>query len=108
MKIENDQLDDDYLLAREKLLTFGDLYLELPDEKPDRWLEQTCFYAEVLFTCYLHAPGDHPNRDAYLAKGRRLMDHAADRWPGTYTATKSLIMCFGNTGAYMKAISESE
>jgi len=108
MKLENGELDDDYRTAREKLLMFGDLYLELPDEKPNQWLEQTCFYAEVLFTCYLHAPADHPNRDRYFGQGQALMDRAQGRWPGTYMPTKSLIMCFGNTGAYMKAVSEGQ
>ena len=108
MKLENGELDDDYRTARRKLLMFGDLYLDLPDDKPNQWLEQTCFYAEVLFTCYLHAPADHPNRGRYFAKGQALMHTAEDRWPGTYMPTKSLIMCFGNTGAYMKAVSEGQ
>ena len=104
MKIERDELDGDYEKAREIMLAFGDLYLTLPDDRPGRWLEQTCFHAEVLFTCYLHAPKDHPNRLGYYARGKSLMDRAQSRWPGTYTSTKSLIMCFGNTGAFFKAL----
>lgn len=104
MKIENDEIDADYQKALDKMLIFGDFYLELPDDKPNRWLEQTCFYAEVLFTCYIHAPADHPNRERYFAKGQSLMDHAQTRWPGTYRATKTLIMCFANTGAFFRAL----
>lgn len=104
MKTERDELDADYEKAREIMLAFGDLYLGLPDDQPRRYLEQTCFYAEVLFTCYLHAPRNHPNRLSYYTKGKALMDHAQSRWPGTYTSTKTLIMCFGNTGAFFKAL----
>jgi len=56
--------------------------LALPDTKPHSSLEQTCFYAEVLFTCYIHAPQEHANRERYFAKGKALMDHAHNRWPG--------------------------
>jgi hypothetical protein len=104
MKVENGQLDADYQKALRKMLLFGDLYLTLPDEKANRWIEQTCFYAEILFTCYLHAPKDHPNRERYFAKGKALMDHAEGRWPGDYCPTKTLIMCFANTGAFHRAL----
>jgi hypothetical protein len=104
LKIENDELDADYQKALEKMLTFGDLYLTLPDDQPRQWLEQTCFYAEVLFTCYLHAPPDHPRREQYFARGQALMEQAQDRWPGRYCPTKTLIMCFGNTGAFFRAL----
>jgi len=103
MKAERYEFDSDYESVREAMLAFGDLYLTLPDDQPRRWLEQTCFYAEVLLTCYLHVPKDHPNRLSYYDKGKSLMDRAQNRWPGTYTSTKSLIMCFGNTGAFFKA-----
>jgi hypothetical protein len=103
-KLANGEGDGDYRKVQEKLLWFGDLYLTLPDDEPARWLEQTCLYSEVLFTCYLHAPRDHPNRERYLARGNALMDAAQGRWPGAYMPTKSLIMCFGNTGAYLKAL----
>jgi len=108
MKIENGQLDADYREALGKLLQFGDLYLTLPDDPPRRYLEQTCFYAELLFTCYLHAPQDHPHRERYYARGKVLMDHAQQRWPGTYRPTKTLTMCFANTGAFFRAIALRE
>jgi hypothetical protein len=104
MKIENGELDADYRKTRDALLLFGDLYLTLADDMPRRYLEQTCFYSEVLFTCYLHAPPDHPNRQRYFAKGKALMDQAQGRWPGRYCATKTLIMCFANTGAFFRAM----
>lgn len=104
MKIENGELDADYQKAVDKLLRFGDLYLTLPDDLPRRYLEQTCFHAELLFTCYLHAPKDHPNRERYFAHGKALMDHARQRWPGAYRPTKTLTMCFANTGAFFRAI----
>jgi hypothetical protein len=86
------------------MLRFGDLYLALPDTIPSQSLEQTCFYAEVLFTCYLHAPADHPQRDQYFARGKTLMDAARDRWPSSYRPVKTLVMCFANTGAYFRAL----
>jgi hypothetical protein len=104
MKLANGEEDADYRKALSKLLPVGDLYLTLPADKPAEWLELTCFDAEVLFTCYLHAPRDHPNRERYYARGKALMDAVQERWPGAYMPTKSLIMCFGNTGAYMKAL----
>jgi hypothetical protein len=104
MKIENAQFDADYQKTLDKMLLFGDLYLTLPDDKPQRYLEQTCFYAEVLFTCYIHAPPDHPRRERYFARGEAIMDQAQRRWPGTYRPTKTLIMCFANTGAYFRAL----
>ena len=72
MKIENDELDSDYRETLDKLLRFGDLYLTVPDDLPRRYLEQACFCAELLFTCYLHAPEDHPHRERYYAKGAAL------------------------------------
>jgi hypothetical protein len=36
------------------------------------------------------------------------MDQAQERWPGRYCPTKTLIMCFGNTGAYFRALAEKE
>jgi hypothetical protein len=104
MKTDNGEIDADYETTLAKMLMFGDLYLTLSDEKPRRYLEQTCFYAEVLFTCYIHAPRDDPRRTRYFAKGKALMDRAQDRWPGGYRPTKTLIMCFGNTGAYFRAL----
>jgi len=108
LKWENGEIDQDYQKALEKMLLFGDLYLTLPDDQPRRYLEQTCFYAEILFTCYLHAPPDHPRRERYFARGKALMDQAQERWPGRYCPTKTLIMCFGNTGAYFRALAEKE
>ena len=107
MKEANGEEDGDYRRALDKMLRFGDLYLTLPDDEPARWLEQTCFYSEVLLTCYLHAPRDHPNRGRYFARGKALMDAAEGRWPGSYMPTKSLIMCFANTGAYQRALDEA-
>lgn len=104
LKLENGELDADYERARAKLLQFGDLYLTLPDDEPQRWLEQACFYAEVLFTCYLHAPTEDPRREQYFARGKGIMDAVSSRWPGTYMPTKSLVMCFANTGAYLRAL----
>ncbi len=104
MKVENDEIDADYHKALGKMLMFGDLYLTLPDGKPNRWLEQTCFYSELLFTCYIHASDDHPNRGQYFASGEALMEHAQSRWSGSYRSTKTLIMCFGNTGAFFRAL----
>ena len=104
VKIENDEIDADCQKALAKMLLFGDFYLELTDDKPNRWLEQACFYSELLFTCYIHAPDDHPNRERYFAQGKSLMDQSQSRWPGTYRATKTLIMCFANTGAYFRAL----
>ena len=79
-------------------------YLTLPDDRPKSWLEQTCFYSELLFTCYIHAPEDHPHREQYFAKGKALMEDAQSRWPGSYRTTKTLIMCFANTGAFFRAL----
>jgi hypothetical protein len=104
MKIENDEIDADYQKALGKMLMFGDLYLTLPDDNPWRWLEQACFYSELLFTCYIHAPEDHSNREEYFARGKALMEGARERWPGSYRSTKTLIMCFGNTGAFFRAL----
>jgi hypothetical protein len=104
MKAEDGEIDADYQKALGKMLIFGDLYLSLPDEKPGRWLEQTCFYAEVLFTCYIHAPRDWPKREAYFGKGKRLMDRAQGLWSGGYRPTKTLVMCFANTGAFFRAL----
>jgi hypothetical protein len=84
-------------------LAFGDLYLTLPDDEPSRWLEQACFHAEVLFTCYIHAPADHPRRERYYDRGKAIMDATRDRWPGSYVPTKTLTMCFANTGAFFRA-----
>jgi len=103
MKAENDEIDADYQKALDKMLMFGDFYLALSDDIPKRWLEQTCFYSEVLFICYLHAPKHHPNRGQYFTKGKTLMEQAQKRWPGAYRPTKTLIMCFGNTGAFFQA-----
>lgn len=103
LKAEREEFDADHRKARDTMLKFGDLYLTLSDAKPKRYLEQTCFYAEVLFTCYLYAPRDHPNRERYYTKGKALMDGARHRWSATYCPTKSFIMCFGNTGAFLKA-----
>lgn len=104
MKLENAELDDDYQKVLGKLLLLGDLYLTLPDDEPRRFLEQACFQCEVLFTCYLHAPRDHPRRAQYFARGKALIDQAQHRWPGTYCPTKTLIMCFANTGAMFRAL----
>lgn len=104
MKAENGENDADATRALEALLRFGDLYLGLPDTVPNQSLEQTCFYAEILFTCYLHAPQNHPNRDRYFARGEALMERARERWPGTYRPVKTLVMCFANTGAYFRAL----
>jgi hypothetical protein len=101
MKVEREEIDQDYRTVRDKMLAFGDLYLTLPPESWQRFLEQRCFHAQVLFTCYLHAPEGHPNREAYYAKGKQIMEEG--RFPGRYMPTKSLIMCFGNTGAYLLA-----
>ena len=108
MKIENEEIDDDYRLAQQKMLLLGDFYLTLPEDKPTRWLEQACFYTEVLMTCYIHAPQDHPNRQRYFNKGQAIMDHAGGQWPATYRPTKTLIMCFANTGAYFRALQMRE
>ena len=69
MKMDADQLDADYRKVQQLMMQFGDLYLSLP---PSRWngsLEQRCFHAEVLCTCYLYAPRDHGNR-AEVLRGR--------------------------------------
>jgi len=105
MKIERGERDEDYRKALDTLLAFGDLYLTLPDDEPRRWLEQACFHAEVLFTCFIHAPEDHANRERYYARGKAIMDATRDRWPGSYCPTKTLTMCFANTGAYFRAMS---
>jgi len=108
MKLENGEQDADYELARDTLMRFGDLYLTLPDDEPSRWLEQACFYSEVLALCYLHAPADSPNREQYFARAKAIMDATEGRWPGAYVPTKTFIMCFGSTGAYQKAVAEVE
>ena len=107
MKIENGELDEDYRRVRDKLLRFGDLYLTLPDDEAQRSLEMTCFQAEVLGTCYVHSPREHAPREQYLTRAKALMDAAQNRWPGTYCPTKTLIMCFANTGAYFRALADS-
>lgn len=104
MKEENGQRDADYEQALNTLLRFGDLYLTLLDRMTDDSVEQTCFSAEILFTCYLHAPPEHPSRERYFSRGQRVMDRAQKRWPGTYRPVKTLVMCFGNTGAYFRAL----
>lgn len=103
LKTERDEFDSDYRKVRDTMLRFGDLYLNLSSDRPNRSLEQTCFYVEVLSTCYLHSPEEHPNRAKYYDRAKSLMDRAQNRWPGTYTSTKTLIMCFANTGAFFKA-----
>ena len=106
MKIDSGELDTDYQKALDKLLRLGDLYLTLPDDQPRRYVEQACFHAELLFSCYLHAPKDHPHRERYYARGTALMDYAQQRWPGAYRPTKTLTMCFANTVAYFRAIAQ--
>jgi len=103
MKIDNGEIDDDYRKVRDLLMTFGDLYLTLPASRWTRWLEQRCFHAETLCLCYLYAPKDHPGREKYYAKGAQIIDEALNRFPGRYVATKSWMMCFSNTGAYLRA-----
>ena len=103
MKLDDGQVDDDFRKVRDLLLRFGDLYLGLP---PSAWgdsLEQRCFHSEVLCTCYLHAPPDHPRRAEYLRKGRAILDEALERFPGSYVPAKTWVMCFANVGAYLKA-----
>lgn len=106
LKRENGEEDADYEMARETLMRFGDLYLALPDDEPSRWIEQACFYSEVLALCYLHAPEDHPNRHRFLARAEAMMDATEGRWPGAYVPTKTFVMCFGSTGAYQRAVTE--
>jgi len=102
MKIDNREFDQDYTRAVDKMLTFGDLYLTLPLDKPNRWLEQACFYAQLLYTCHLYAAQDHRHHDQYRARAQAIMDHAQERWPGDYPSVKTLIMCFGNAGAFFR------
>ena len=104
MKAENDERDADSERALTAMLRFGDHYLAVSDNVPNESLEQTCFYAEILFTCYLHAPPEDPRRARYFARGKSLMDRAHDRWPGAYRPVKTLVMCFANTGAYFRAL----
>ena len=103
LKTERGEFDSDYRKVRDTMLRFGYFYLNLSSDRPNRSLEQTCFYVEVLSTCYLHSPLEHPNRAEYYDRAKSLMDRAQTRWPGTYTSTKTLIMCFANTGAFFKA-----
>ncbi|MGD8239053.1 MAG: hypothetical protein PVH68_10905 [Armatimonadota bacterium] len=104
MKIDSGEIDADYEKALEKMLLLGDFYLTLPGDRPRQWLEQTCYYAQLLSTCYLYAPEDHPNRERYFARAKAIMDQAQPRWPATYKTTKGLIMCFANTGAFFRAL----
>ena len=108
MKIENREFDQDYRTAVNKMLMFGDLYLTLPLDAPRRWLEQACFYAQLLYTCHLYAPRNHTNQERYRMQAQTIMDETQSRWPGDYVATKSLIMCFGNTGAFFRTLSLHE
>ena len=108
MKIENQEFDRDYARALDKMLMFGDLYLSLPLDKPKRWLEQACFYAQVLYTCHLYAAQDHRHHGQYLTQAQKITDHAQGRWPGDYPSVKTLIMCFGNTGAFFRTLSLHE
>lgn len=103
MKAEAGEFDDDYRRVQEMLLRIGDLYLELPESRWEGSLEQRCFHSEVLSTCYLHAPLDHPRRQAYYDRGRQILDEALNQFPGHYLPVKSWVMCFANTGAYLKA-----
>lgn len=103
IKAEAGEFDDDYRRVQEMLLRIGDLYLELPESRWEGSLEQRCFHSEVLSTCYLHAPLDHPRRQAYHDRGRQILDEALNQFPGHYLLVKSWVMCFANTGAYLKA-----
>ncbi len=103
MKIDNGEVDDEFRMMRDLLLKFGDLYLTLPSSRWDRFLEQRCFHAEVFCTAFLYAPEGHPHREAYYKKGRKILDEALERFPGRYVPAKTWVMCFANTGAYLKA-----
>ena len=103
MKIDNNELDADYRKVRDLLMRFGDLYLTLPASRWQRYLEQRCFHAEALCLAYLYAPANHPNRVRYYTRGRQIIDEALNRFPASYVATKSWMMCFSNTGAYLLA-----
>jgi hypothetical protein len=103
MKIDADERDADYGKVLDLLLRFGDLYLALPASRWEHSLEQRCFHAEVLCTCYLYAPPNHPRREAYYAQGRKILDDALGTFPGHYVPVKTWVMCFANTGAYFKA-----
>jgi hypothetical protein len=103
MKAEAGELDADYRRMQELLLAIGDLYLELPESRWERSLEQRSFHSVVLATCYLHAPADHPRRQAYYERSRQILDAALDQFPDRYQPVKTWVMCFANTGAYLKA-----
>jgi hypothetical protein len=103
MKRDANQLDDDYRQVQQLLARFGDLYLSLPESRWTGSLEQRCFHSEVLCTCFLYAPSDHPHRRSYYATGRKILDEGLQDFPGHYLPVKSWVMCFANTGAYLKA-----
>jgi hypothetical protein len=103
VKRERDEMDADYRTVLRKMLEFGDHYLEIQPKHYERHLAGHCGAAQLLFLCYLYAPGDHPTREAYYAKGKQIMDEAAPKWPGRYMTCKNLVMCFSNSGAYYRA-----
>ena len=70
MKWDNGERDADYKKVLDKLLAFGELYLTLPDSVTAQSLEQSCFHAEVLFTCYVHARKDILSGSNSSRKGR--------------------------------------
>jgi hypothetical protein len=106
MKVDRGEIDADYRAVRDLLLAFGERYLELPATEWEGFLEQRCFHAEVLCTCCLHAPDDHPRREAFRKLGVRILDEALDRFPGRYVPVKTWVMCFANVGAYLRVRDE--
>jgi hypothetical protein len=103
MKREAGELDDDYRAVLGKMLMYGDHYLKVARKDYGRYVGRHCGVVELLATCYLYAPANHPNREAYFRKARQVWNEAADKWPGRYMSCKNWVICFSNTGAFMKA-----
>ena len=103
MKREHDEVDDDYRTAQESIVAYGDYYLKITKRDYDRWLTGYTKAAQLLATCYLFAPEDHPAREDYWLKAKQIMDQAKGRWPRRYFTTKQWVMCFSHTGAFLNA-----
>jgi hypothetical protein len=102
MKLDNGEADADFRAARDLLAKFGDLYLTLPASRWDRYLEQRTMHAEVLCLAALYTAQENPNREKYRDLGATILDEALDRFPRRFAGTKTWVMCFANTGAYLR------
>ena len=102
LKRDLHQLDEDYRLAQDLVLKFGEYYLKLPAKSWERFLEQRAFHSLVLCIAYLDAPSDYPHREAFKERGLSIVLEALQQFPGRYVPTKTWVMCFGKLGPFLK------